>query len=87
MGGKPMIRKPARRSRLTSPCRTSPQVRGGAGRLGRAGQSLEDMVQTLTKRLMRHFDGKHQKFLVTYGWEDVARVALRSPRVRRWVAQ
>jgi hypothetical protein len=37
----------------------------------------EREVKRLAMRLMRHFDGKHHRFLVDYGWEQVARVALR----------
>lgn len=48
-----------------------------------AAAETEAMVATLTRRLMRHFNKKHHQFLVTYGWEHVARVALRSPAVRR----
>lgn len=46
----------------------------------------EAEVQRLTKRLMRHFDKRHHRFLVDYGWEQVARVALRGRVFRRKVA-
>ena len=45
--------------------------------MSRARDPVEAEVQRLTKRLMRHFDKKHHRFLIDYGWEQVARVALR----------
>jgi hypothetical protein len=46
-------------------------------------EQREAEVQRLTKRLMRAFDGRHHRFLVDYGWEQVARVALRGRVFRR----
>ena|SRR5271154_411818 len=43
----------------------------------RTEDDFETEVRRLTARLMRHFDRRHHRFLVDYGWEQVARVALR----------
>ena len=37
----------------------------------------EAEVKRLTMRLMRTFDGKQHRFLIDYGWEQVARAVLR----------
>jgi hypothetical protein len=45
--------------------------------------AFEAEVARLTKRLMRKFDKRHHRFLVDYGWQDVARVALRGRVFRK----
>ena len=44
---------------------------------GDVSKEHEAEVKRLTRRLMRAFDGKHHRFLIDYGWEQVARVVLR----------
>jgi hypothetical protein len=39
-------------------------------------EKREAEVVKLTRRLMRRFDGRHHRFLVDFGWEQVARVVL-----------
>jgi hypothetical protein len=48
-----------------------------------AWRKKEADVRRLAKRLMKHFEGRHHRFLVDYGWEQVARVALTKPRARK----
>lgn len=43
----------------------------------------EVAIGVLTKRLMRHFDERHHRFLVDYGWEDVARFVLTKPAKKK----
>jgi len=43
----------------------------------RTEEDFEAEVRRLTARLRRHFDKRHHRFLIDYGWEQVARVALR----------
>ena len=39
-------------------------------------EKREAEVMKLTRRLMRRFDGRYHRFLIDFGWEQVARVVL-----------